>query len=798
MKAKRWIASVLSTAMITGVFTGVVNADRFNHFRAHVEEGLSSEIELMSGTIPYEIGDDVEFRIMDPGTQSMLLYGDLKFSYFNSDASQILVGSVGHEPSFVVPADIYIGDDDSRCDIWIAAYYGFTVADAGDCDSVTVSYAEFLDSSIENADPGDIPGGSTVYIDAEPQSGYHIDSVEYAYSFDGEDHLEYAVLDETTGRYSFEMPHAPTDLTVRTSRDGYRSTYYVNADGDITYIDAMVITSDSGNELTNGWYVIAGDVAHEDRFSVEGDDVNLILEDDSSLEAPNGIAVNSGNTLNIWGQDRDSGSVTANGGDQGNAGIGGNIYSACGTVNIYGGTVNAQGATEGAGIGAGHAAQTWSNDTSATVNIYGGIVNARGGHNSAGIGTGYVRGVYDGQVSVNISGGTVMAYAGTGNNTFGIGIGNSDAYIYSAIVLDSTRDPEISIYSDSYTVDTYHHETLTIVGELMDEEGDVYTGSIRDESEVVGKTLSAVVAVPVFTGHSLTLSGDIGVNFFVDLSSLTPEQTQNVTMDFTVNGVTSSEVPVSDLTNEDGDFGFTCHVNSVQMADTITAVLHYKDGKSVQTTYAVTDYLRYVEAHQSEFADDVVALVDSLYSYGHYVQPFLAANKGWTVGVDHVEIDNYCPYGSQDLAEVYNVIDDPERTFYNSSVSGNTDGITLSYSLRLESTTTIRVFVDPGDQSLGAVRVSVNGIDTDCPLGSDGRYCIEISGINPADLDKEFVINFYYADEQEYIQIDLYALSYVRLVMDRSNSFHNEDEAQYAMYALYRYYLAAENYIDWN
>ena len=128
----------------------------------------------------------------------------------------------------------------------------------------------------------------------------------------------------------------------------------------------------------------------------------------SASDAP-GIAVYSGRTINIYGDDTSS--LSAQGG-RNSAGIGGGKYGAeSGTINISGGRITAIGGSNAAGIGGG---QTTAR--SGAVTISGGIVTARGGQYAAGIGGGHT-----GRADVTITGGTVFPTAGTKANAIGSG-----------------------------------------------------------------------------------------------------------------------------------------------------------------------------------------------------------------------------------------------------------------------------------------------------------------------------------------------------------------------------------------
>lgn len=174
---------------------------------------------------------------------------------------------------------------------------------------------------------------------------------------------------------------------------------------------------------SNGTYVVTGNTTISGRITVTGT-VNLILCDGATLTASKGINVTEGNTFNIYAQSAGTGALTATGADY-NAGIGGNGSESgngenCGTVNIFGGTVNATGGQGGAGIGGGLGFNTGGNGGNVT--IYGGIVTATGEFYAVGIGGGA------GSASIGGNGGTVTINGGivtaTGGETAaGIGGG---------------------------------------------------------------------------------------------------------------------------------------------------------------------------------------------------------------------------------------------------------------------------------------------------------------------------------------------------------------------------------------
>ena len=236
----------------------------------------------------------------------------------------------------------------------------------------------------------------------------------------------------------------PTDTSV---------TYFIASwnGSQVDYTSASTTDYTTVTDQTTGWkngtYVVNSSVVVDSRITVSGT-VNLILCDGASLNAKKGIQVNSGNTLNIYGQENGTGALTAKGdsgsnysygagiggfnaaagtivihngvinatGNRYSAGIGGADRKAGGNITIFGGKVTATGYSLAAGIGSGD----WiGNKTSVTCTIYGGEINATG---SSGAGIGGARCSTGGNVS--IYGGSIY----TRGSYHGIGLG-SDYYI---------------------------------------------------------------------------------------------------------------------------------------------------------------------------------------------------------------------------------------------------------------------------------------------------------------------------------------------------------------------------------
>lgn len=185
-------------------------------------------------------------------------------------------------------------------------------------------------------------------------------------------------------------------------------------------------------ELSDFCYVVSEDITLSGRLEIGGE-VDLIIMDGAALTAPEGITVPEGATLNVYGQSEGTGTLIATAVASGSAGIGGTKETACGTINIHGVVVNAQGASQNepaAGIGGG------CNMAGGVIRIYAGEVTATGGvyGNLAAAGIGGGDSGDGGDIA--IYGGTVTATGGATASTYGgAGIGGGSSGAGGTIVI---------------------------------------------------------------------------------------------------------------------------------------------------------------------------------------------------------------------------------------------------------------------------------------------------------------------------------------------------------------------------
>ncbi len=180
--------------------------------------------------------------------------------------------------------------------------------------------------------------------------------------------------------------------------------------------------------LSNGWYVVT-DYTKYQVLDVKGNDVHIVVMDDKKVEVTGGVKVESGYTLHIHGQENETGRLAAMNYDYHEAAcIGGGNGAKAGNIIIHSGFVwtnghqNTNHSDEGGGAGIGGGEDCGNDGYCGTVTIYGGTVEATGG--SAGAGIGGSRGGKG--ANVTIYGGTVKAKGNSSSKSAGAGIGGGD------------------------------------------------------------------------------------------------------------------------------------------------------------------------------------------------------------------------------------------------------------------------------------------------------------------------------------------------------------------------------------
>lgn len=141
-------------------------------------------------------------------------------------------------------------------------------------------------------------------------------------------------------------------------------------------------------------------------------------------------------------------------------------------------------------------------------------------------------------------------------------------------------------------------------------------------------TCSVKVVKPTsrLEGYSLSISGEIGVNFFMRLEDSVIED-NGAYMRFTLPNGYQTEVKVSQAYQEDRYYVFPCYVGAKEMTSEIKAELVLSDG-SVQCEYRYTvqEYATYLIEHPEEYNSRPVEIAKAMLTYGKYAQDYFGYN----------------------------------------------------------------------------------------------------------------------------------------------------------------------------
>ena len=305
-----------------------------------------------------------------------------------------------------------------------------------------------------------------------------------------------------------------------------------------------------------------------------------------------------------------------------------------------------------------------------------------------------------------------------------------------------------------------------------------------------GKELSRTIVVdqltPAFKSQSLVLSGQIGLNFFLELPEILSVDYSKSYMTFKIG-----KDPTEYRDNFDSNhmnsgktrYGFTCFVNSIQMADTITATFHYGDGKTVSKEYSVLKYIEFFEDNISAFNAKTIALIRAVADFGHYEQIYLADVNGWTLGEKYAEMTTF--YTTEfDYDAILSKVDG--KAFVK-ELDGS--GVTkATYKLHLDSETTVDVFLTPKSGVTLTASATFNGKTYAAEKQKDGRYLVQIPNISAHQLGDMITVT---GNAGGAFTVKVSALSYVRSVLKSDTT---NKAAKDGMSALYEYYAAVLAY----
>lgn len=282
-------------------------------------------------------------------------------------------------------------------------------------------------------------------------------------------------------------------------------------------------------------------------------------------------------------------------------------------------------------------------------------------------------------------------------------------------------------------------------------------------------------------GYTLSLDGDIGVNYYLSLSDEIMND-PDAYVQFTFEDGTSEFVPVSEGIEKTVDgktyYMFSCDVAAKEINDEVKAQVVNGDGISSKTySYSVKKYAEQILANEASYSKELVELVKAMLNYGSYAQQLFAyktadlANNGLDISMDAVSIGEEFEY----------------------ELTGEVDGIDYyGASLVLKSETSIRYYFKlTGDKDISNYTFVSNGEVLDA-VEANGIYYVTIADIAAKDLGDMYSIEVYdNVDDNKAMSVKFGAMTYAQQVLA---SDEQSEELKNVVCALYLYWKAAEAY----
>lgn len=279
------------------------------------------------------------------------------------------------------------------------------------------------------------------------------------------------------------------------------------------------------------------------------------------------------------------------------------------------------------------------------------------------------------------------------------------------------------------------------------------------------------VIEPSFLGHALTITDDIAVKFLVDIPAGIDLNT--VYVDFAIASGRSITLNISEVDTLRTDSGltyymFVCDVNALEIADIITATLHYGENNTITDTYSVLQYCDDIREREALYGSEAVALVNSIQDYGHYLQG--TAKFGWTDKRNHTAVDAKSEINADTVEQAK-----PALAAYKFVRPSTPIVEDVMYSLVLKSDVTIKLYYKLADgYYIGDETTTIEG---------ETWYVVRKGPLGPLNFSKEIKL----LTDGGYVSV----LAYANAIINMDSM---EAEKKYVMVAMYQYYLAAENY----
>ena len=230
-------------------------------------------------------------------------------------------------------------------------------------------------------------------------------------------------------------------------------------------------------------------------------------------------------------------------------------------------------------------------------------------------------------------------------------------------------------------------------------------------------------------GYSLSLTGNIGVNFYMELSDQIIAD-KGAYMQFTLPNGSVTKVPVSEAqtnaTIKEGTtyYRFPCEVSSYEMTQDIKAQMFDGNGKcGKEYTYTVRDYAQYIIKNYSSYVDAYPFAVAML-NYG------ASSQKYFNKAVDDLANKNLSSYDQ----EIPNLFNGYINGFVAKKAENGVLGQFAGLSMVLKSETTLNLFYEPKEGvDVSKLKFLVDGKEI-TPVKRGQYYILSLENIRANEL----------------------------------------------------------------
>lgn len=335
---------------------------------------------------------------------------------------------------------------------------------------------------------------------------------------------------------------------------------------------------------------------------------------------------------------------------------------------------------------------------------------------------------------------------------------------------------------------------------------------------------------PKFYGKALMLSGNLGLYFYVKLpvpeGSTFDELYDGSYMTFAITEGTQETRDLGKTTFDEAEtititeygeevtlYGFRCEVTSAQIADKIAALFHYgtpdadndnqmkyitlkpKEGET-EGTVMVSEYLEALTAQdfsnnkKNIYGDETAELAKAIMDYGHYAQEVLKEQYAGT-------------WNHAAVTPANNTLDTTANDVnqYALTETNNETGLSASYTLVLDSSTDLEVYLEPSTVKISGATIDGKectfASNVNYKVGNDNRtgYRITLANIPAHELGEPHEVVVTAANENTFTISNLSAMSYVHKVLSNNESSEKMKNVAAAIRNYYNKTLAYVAYV---